>query len=332
MRTNAVTIGAVTLALAAVAAGGVGGLNGYTADVYYANPHAGESLVSFDWAGGDLYYGTGIPNYGLGFKVYSYDGAGSSAVHSDAGVFAGSRVTEIDGQVYFNDGGDYGRTTFDYFRHDPSGGPVVRIIDSIADSVDLWGLNSRNGQDFWAVGSSSSAISQSDLDANGDPVGLTAIGQAGGYSGPMAFDGDGNLYYANSYSTEPRIYRWTAAEVDAAVADPAGSPLESTGHVWADIAGPQTGATGMAVGEDGDVYVTVTAFASPSELRRYFVDETGANDGVVIAATSDARLETVRAREGLIYFSAADGIYSVPEPATLGLLAIGAFAAIRKMK
>ena len=293
--------------------------SGYQAETDYANPHADATVVSFDWdANTNLYYSTGKPNWDLGFAVYRYDGATLSNIYTDTAAFAGSRVTAIGGHIYFNDGGSYERWTYDYFKYDPaqSAAPTNMGITS-----DLWGLETRHGGDVWAAGGYSAAIHYSVVDAQGNWTSnpLIQLGAIGNASGPLAFDADGNLFYTEGYNTGgPTVYRWSAAEVSAALADPAGAPLSPTNHAWATL-GAGDGATGMLVDDDGHPVITATSFTDPSELHR-LLTLNGACIGYEVLARSDERLTTARRRDGVIYASSANGIFTVTPNQTLRLI------------
>ena len=299
----------------------VGG-SGYRAQTYYENPHADETFAAFDWdADTNLYYSTGRPGYGLGMSVYRYNETTVANLYTATNVYAGSRVTVIGDFVYFNDGDNYNRSTNDYFKYAPATGLApTRIIDSVGTGIDLWGLQARGSSaELWAAGGGSCKIQYTTLDASGNPVSVPPISlaQIGNYSGPLAFDVSGNLYYANGYvgAGDPNIFRWSAAEVVAAKADPVGSPLSPTGHEWAMIVGGFSG-SGMACDDNGNVILTATSFGSPSEVRLYSVNAAGANSGMTVIATTPNRAETVRYRDGVIYVSDADGIAAVAEGAS----------------
>ena len=288
----------------------IGGSN-YVVQTFYANPHAGETLTAFDWdENNNLYYSTGRPDWALGFSVYRYDGVAASSLYTDENAFAGSRVTAIGGRIYFNDGGNYDRYTCDYYRYDPEtqSAPVDMGVLS-----DVYGLETRNGADFWAAGGYTAAIYYSTLNANGDLASnpLVNLGAIGSASGPLAFDADGNLYYVEGYvySGNPTVYRWSAAEVAAAIANPAGNPLGPDGHAWATLSSGD-GASGLVVDDFGNLVVTATSFTAPSQLQRLLVSD-GACVGYEVLVNSDTRLETVRVHSGTIYVSSSEGIFAV---------------------
>ncbi len=312
---NAVTVGD-TLSWSKTLA--VVGENGYTIDEYYANPHISNfTLVSFDWDNnGALYYSTG--NYSAeAFSVYQYDGGVPNAIYSQPGLFPGSRVTRIGSQIYFNDGGDYSRMSYNGFRYDPAtGGAAVAVWDDTNPVYD-WGLNTYNGEtDILYAGADGwgpTSLYYATLDANGDFTSFPAIhlGEIGGSSGPVAADTQGNLFYADGYASPPCIYRWTAAEVTAVIQAPALNSLLPDGHTWATIEGAASGATGMVVDGAGNVYLSATSWTAPSELRVYHNDPcTGNYTDYEVIATYTGRMETVRLRDGKVFVSCDQGIYS----------------------
>ncbi len=293
---------------------------GYQSAPYYTNPHPDAAIVSFDWDdSSNLYYSTRSPVWDLGFAVYRSGGAAPEILHQDTNVFSGSRVTAIGGMIYFNDGGNYEQWNYNYFRYNPASAEAPTNLDL---ATDLWGLETRDGSDFWAAGGANAAIYHSALDANGDlvnnpPVNLGSIGQS---SGPLAFDAAGNLYYAEGYNTAgSAVYRWSAAEVAAALADPAGAPLQPDGHIWSVLASGD-GSTGIQADPDGHVLAAATSFAAPSELHRLLILN-GVFIGYEVVARADERLETVRLRGGAIYASTAEGVFSINAAQTLRLIA-----------
>lgn len=292
------------------------GSSGYKAETFYANPHATEILVSFDWdTSGDLYYSTGRPDWGLGLSVYRRRGGAVSNIYTDAEAFAGSRVTAIGQRIYFNDGGTYTRWTYKYFRYDPT---LPAAPEDMAVTSDLWELTTRNGADLWSAGGQNAAIYHSGLNAEGALINnpLIKLGAIGAASGPLAFDAQGNLYYAEGYDQgDPTVYRWSAAEVARATANPENTPLKPEGHVLATLA-TGDGASGLSVDHEGHPLISATSFTTPSELQRLLMHN-GVCLGYEVLARSDARMETVRIRNGQIYVSSAAGIFMVAPEKTL---------------
>ena len=148
-------------------------------------------------------------------------------------------------------------------------------------------------------------------------VNLGSVGSAA--SGPLAFDADGNMFYAEGYVSEghPNIYRWSAAEVAAALADPESSPLDIAGHRWATLT-TGDGVTAMAVDSLGHLVLTATSFVDPSELQRLLVNNDGTYGGLEVLARSDERMEMVRIRDRQIYVSTGAGIFKVKPILTHG--------------
>ncbi len=314
----AVRAGVAALIPAAGAAPEAGA--GYTVETIYANPHANETLASFDWdAEGVLYYTTRRPDWASGFSVYRREGAALERVYADETAFAGSRVTVIGSRVYFNDGGTLERPTAAYFLYDPA---LPAPPTNLNLASDTWGLETRNGTDLWAAGGQNAALFYSPLKPDGHVLHnpLVKLGTIGRASGSMAFDDAGALTYAEGYHPGGAvIYRWTAADVAAAIADPAGAPLRPAGHALTTLAAGD-GATGLVLDAERHPLVTATSFAAPSELHRLLMVGS-ACIGYEVLARSDGRLETLRLRAGRLHVSAADGIYAVTPRRALRLAA-----------
>ncbi len=304
--------GVCLAALAGQAFAAVIGGSNYVAELYYMHPNSQETFVAFDWDGdSNLYYSTGRPDWGIGFSVHRYARGSVETLYADENAFAGSgRVTAIGGRIYFNDGGTYERWTYDYFRYDPA---QAEAPVNLAVLSDLYGLETRDGTDFWAAGGYDAAIYYSGLDSSGylESNPLVNLGTIGNASGPLVFDAEGNLYYAEGYvySGHPKVYRWSAAEVAAAIADPAAAPLSPTDHEWATLSAGE-GASGMAMDDKGNLLVTATSFAEPSQLHRLFAAN-GICAGFEVMARSDSRMEMVRVHDGRIYVSTAEGLFKV---------------------
>ena len=300
-------------------------LTGYGVAAYQAVP-SGESLVSFDWdSSGALYYMTGDPNWGLKLNVYRNVNGTETAVYQSASVFPGSRVTAVGPFVYFNDGGDYGRFTFNYYAYDVvHGGAPVVSYNSAVQPLSLWGIDTRNGSQFFAsgaVGFGESSLYYMPAPANGLLTGLTSLGEIGQSSGPAAFDAQGNLFYAHGYvfSGQAKIFRWTAAELAAAMANPSLAPLNPVNHEWAAVPATFTGVDGMVVDTAGNVYVTANAFGQPGELLLYRPAAAGLSPEPTTLARYADRMETLRLRDGKLYMCCPAGIYRMSIPLSVSL-------------
>ena len=289
-------------------------LTGYTLTEVAPAP-VGESLVSYDWdAAGVLYYMTGDPNWGLKLNVYRLVSGVETPVYQSAALFPGSRLTAVGSFLYFNDGGDYARYTFNYYAYNPAtGGQPALSYDSAVAPLSLWGIDTRDGTQFFAsgaVGFGPSSIYYMPAPEDGQLDGLVSIGDIGESSGPIAFDRLGNLYYAHGYvySGQAKIFRWSAAELAGAIANPALSPLSPADHEWATLPAAFTGASGLAVDDAGNVYVTANAWGVPGELLLYRPNPTIP----LSVAQYTGRLETLRIREGKLHVNCAAGIYQMP--------------------
>ena len=316
MRTCAMVMAIVAITSAAMAQ--VQGAPGYRASLYFGNAHANQAMMSFDWtSGGTLYYSTARTNWVPGMSVWRVESGAGQGVYNDANVYAGSWVAAAGERVYFNED-----SNFRVY--------VAGVAQPVLQQDNLWGLFPRGSQMFISGADANWAgelfVSQiGDAGALASPV---SVGKVGASSGPMAWDAAGNLYVAEGYNpaAEPGIYRFSAAELAAAMADPIGAPLSGTGHLWTTLADyTGGGATGLAVSDAGGLLVTATVFGGASQLREYAVGEDGTAGAFALLATSSARLSTVRVADGLAYVASPAGIYtvSVPEPASLALVGVG---------
>ena len=296
------------------------GQNGYVVNEYFITPDpVADPLVSFDWDASDtLYYSTGDASYANRMSVWKYTGGAGVRIFGEEAYWSGARVTRVGNYIFFNEAGDYSRfDDFYYYRYDPvSGDPPVNLGNG--STLNAWGLNTRTGQDlFVSAGGStwSAGIYYTALDGNGDYVNSpwVNLGQIGEPTGPLAFDVNGNLYYAHGYASPAEIFRFTTGEVDAAILDATGSPLDPIDHSWADL-DTYSGATGMACDIAGNVILTATSFTDPSELRLYHTACDGSNNGYTVLATHSSRFETVRYKDGQVYVSTAEGIFAIPMP------------------
>jgi len=293
-------------------------LNDSTIEPYFLFPASPvAALISFDWdAANNLHYSVGDPNYGLKLEVYKQTDSGPVNVFQSAAVWAGSQLACIAGKVYFNDGGDFLRSDFNYLLYDAAGpGPVLSLL-AAPYGASLWGLTARGADEFFASGSDltwgPAAIFHSRITAAGilessPPVNLGEVGES---PGPIAFGPAGDLLYVPGYamSGAATVYRWSGEEVNGAIADPVGSRLQADGHQWAALPAPFSGATGIGADSVGNVYVTATAWGAPSQLI-VFSDNAPAP---IVAAEYNGRLETVRYRDNAVYFSCAEGVFRLP--------------------
>ncbi|MCK5860839.1 MAG: hypothetical protein KAH38_00040 [Candidatus Hydrogenedentes bacterium] len=295
------------------------GLSGASITTHFNFPVAADAaLVGFDWdASGTLHYTVGDPNWGFKNEVYKSASPTDIQVHQAADVFVGSRLTCIGDYMYFNDGGDYMRAAFNYFLYTAATADTPISLLTYPYGANLWGLATRNAGGFFASGSEAdwgpAALFYNTLDASGTFAGtLSKFADLGESPGPLTFDSAGSLYYVPGYvaAGATNIYRWNAADVAAALADPATASLTASGNEWVILPSPYNGATGIAVDGADNIYVSATAFGEPSQLL--FYNAASLTMSPVVEYTG--RLETVRPRGTSIYFSAADGVFELPLP------------------
>jgi hypothetical protein len=305
---------------------------GYATSLFYTH-NTSDRIVSYDWGtGSNVYYQTNSPAFG-GFGYGGFFGWNGGAPvelqNGSAANFAGASVVTIGDYVYYNAGLFVGTPIYKY---GPLSGSPTPVLASGTDNYAIFG----HGGNLFITGAATSGpnafanqIYFSALDANGaltnDPA--ISLGITGGASGPLAFDASGNLFYAQGLGGR-EIYRWTSAEVAAAIADPGTNPLVTAGHLWYDytpVYGTVAGATSMVVGAEGDLVVTLTDFANPSVLASFDIAPDGSYGGASSTLLSDTGLlGEVRVHDGGLYVSSDNAIYQVvPEPASAALVFFG---------
>lgn len=290
---------------------------------YYTNNTA-DPIVSFDRdASSNLYYMTysGFPDT----DVWKTSGGTPTNIYHNADTYAGASVVTIGDYVYFSD-----NSASTYLRgYGPLGGvPATTLLAT--SSVGYYAQATHNGAMFLtgAPGFTTNQIYYTAIGANGSLANNPAIslGVTSGYSGPIAFDLSGNLFYAPG-SGDLSIYKWSAAEIDAAIADPIGHGLLVAGHQWADYssrAAAVDGATAMVIDANGNPFVTLTRYGDPSFLVKFGTDTGGAYDGNNATILTDStRLGELRNFDGNLYLSTENRIVEiVPEPASAALLVL----------
>lgn len=310
------------------------GQNGFSVIATFS-PGISDDLGSFDWAGdGKLYYAAGNFDYPTPrLEIASWDGSNTVSIHSvnkwpGGGVIAYSSAT--GDYVYFYED-DPSTFSQNLFRWAISSGHKTELISS----ANLSGLHVHQDTLYMtAVGSGgfgTNAIYHSPIAADGSVGPLIFLGDVGIASGPVAFDTSGNLYLADGLDTT--VYKYTAAELAAAIADPLTQPLaDAVAHVWANYSeltlsdGVTTpaGGTGMVFNLDGDLMLSATRFGALSALVRFEVTDDGANSGHFIVAEGTERFGSVRLHRGQIYFNDTTSVFwIVPEPTSVGLMLSG---------
>ncbi len=298
----------------------------YSLASYYSTGNA-NSIVSYDWdSQGNLYYQTSNSSSAF-LGVYKYsNGTVSTIAAANESIFAGASVVTVGNSLYYNNSDLSGNQNI--YLYNPLNGSSSLSLTSTTPNYGLYGYNNAL-YIAGAVGWGTNHIYYSSLNTNGTLVNNSAIdlGETSGASGPLVFDKAGNLYYAPGYY-DLSIYRWTAAEVAAAIADPTANALSATGHLWEDYSSLYAsvgGATSLAIDSNGDLLASLTSFSDPSSLVKFGVSDTGTYDGTssTILTTTD-RLGELRVEDGTVYVSDGDQIFTVvPEPSSFALMGMG---------
>ncbi|EIQ01715.1 hypothetical protein OpiT1DRAFT_00288 [Opitutaceae bacterium TAV1] len=283
----------------------------YSVSSHYSDPSS-NNIVSYDWDTNDnLFYQTGTSSYGFG-GFYKYDYSTLTTLTLPSGSytdFPGASVVAVGDFVYFNSS-DYNNTQAIYLY---DGASSVTLVST----EDNYGLYAHGGDLFvtGAAGFGTNHIFWHPVNPSTGALGTREdLGETSGASGPIAFDDDGNLYYAPGYG-DLSIYKWSAVEVLAAIADPGTDPLEADGaHLWVDYSTDYptaAGGTSMIIDQDGNLLLTLTDFGNPSALVKFEVDGNGDYSGNTIILEDDDRLGELRLYEGTLYLSSADTIYEL---------------------
>ncbi len=299
---------------------------GYSLTSVYTDPNS-NSINAFAYTPtGTLYYET---SSGGGFALYQ--GGNPTAITSATGSYPGSGMVYSGGYLFLNDGNN------NIYAYNTAGGsfsstPIANIPNySMAVNSGKLYLNGFGSTNQIAV----SGISGGTLTSSG-----TTIETDGNYPGALAFDANGNLYYASGGATTPDsttfvIYKWTAGEVANALSNPTGDPLTLSGsNAWFDysltynLTGTYAGATGLAV--DGNQLVfTLSNFGNPSTLIGVDINSdgsAGSSDTLATDTGASGFLSQVQVNNGVLYVSDGDQIFevqAVPEPSIYALVALG---------
>ena len=298
---------------------------GYSAGAIYTDPNS-ENIVGFDWTNtGALVYQTSDPDSFAFLGVYSVsNGVNSTIDPGNTSDFAGAGVLTIGNFVYYNYS-DFNGTYIN--QYGPTNGTPSLTLASTAPN---YGLYTNNGK-MYITAADQNGINDIYVTTPGSDGSIATpvdLGVTSGGSGPLAFDSAGDLFYAPGYG-DPSIYKWTAAELAAAEANPTADPLtlSSPFASYANISAYSAfanggGATSLLVESDGDVLVTLTSFDSPSDLVDF------SNDGQTATTilTDSGLLGDLGEHDGNTYIAAGsqiDQLQLVPEPSAALSIILG---------
>ena len=301
-----------------------------------------DGIVSYDWASnGSVYYHTSNSSFNFA-GLYQYSGGNPVQVVPGSQDFSGTSLVAICNYVYFNTS-DFTNTNLR--RYGPvNGSPTSTLISTTPN----YGLYTNQGNLFitGAPNFGTNHIYYTGVTANGGLANNPPIdlGEDSGSSGPLAFDLQGNLFYAPGLG-DLSIYRWTAAEVSAAILNPTANPLDDAGHRWLDYSSiypslsPNSyGGTSLLLDQEGDLLLTITSFSDPSILAKFGIGGDGAFDGTSSTLLQNSeRLGDLRLHDGALYLSSGNQIFQlVPEPPVTALFAfaamIGALVLSRRIR
>lgn len=327
------TVSVLALTLAAVATAPFAdaqltGKNGYNYQAAYTLTGAG-AITAFGWGSDNKLYYSGTDYSGPSSFFRRVDSGGEvtlSTVNSSYGGAGFGLVSTSGGDfVYFNDSGANAPWPQYVRMHEIGTGTA-----SLASSASNYSVHADESVQpdrlfaVWGSFGSPSSIGFADVGANGTFGGtFTGFGSVAGNSGFMTFDNAGNLYYGPGGGSG--IYRWTAADVAAAIADPVNSALTGTGNLYYDWSGAyasNASVSGMVIGADGNLYFGLNDFFGGGS--HYLLQLTvGATPGLTeLVESASANFGNVRAHQGEIYFTDGSQVLElVPEPSTYALFA-----------
>ncbi len=304
---------AASLLMASSAAAALSFASGYSGVDYYSHGGA-DGIYSYDWGSdGHLYYGTATPSFTAG-GIYRYDGVAITTIKAASADFAGASVVGIGSSIFFNDSTPSNLQRI--HQYDIGSGSTTSV------TVTNYALGS-DGSHLLTTGSADFLVTRLTYYPSGVSGATIDLGGIDGASGPVAVDAAGNLFYAPGYG-DLGIYRWTAAEVAAAVSGNGIPALSASGHLWLDYSGSfagVSGATSLLLDAGGSVLVTLTDFSAPSSLVRFSADGSGSYETLL---TSDERLGELRQHDGNLYLSDGNRILVIiPEPSVLAISLLG---------
>jgi len=303
-------------------------------DFFFTQSDPGGTLSLFRYTPGD-------PNPNRLFRTPA----------TGASTFSGGGVAISGTNVYF----DYSTFDFGTFQSEFF---IQRVAaDGTASSVEntqanTLGAAASGGRFFTTIGGSPTSLNVSNIGPDGSLTDNPLIDISdftSGASGPLAFDGQGNLFYASGTSVGA-VFSFSAAEISDAVANPAANLLTDGPASTFAALGTQfdafAGFTGLAWTPDG-LYATLTDFSNTAAFIFLETNDQGDFVDASVIEQMSGRLGSVAVDgDGEIYVGFSDGIYQlqpdnsftfvVPEPAAfagiLGLCALVLACSRRRRK
>lgn len=278
------------------------------------------------------------------FEVLFEDSVGSRTF-SEVGSFDASLVASFgpsfvefspDGQTLAVGDNVFGASAevlfFDTTAFSPTTPTAPTAAATVANFTAAW-LDNDTLAVTGADGSFVPQVALVDLTTPASPTVDNVVAAAGGASGDVAFDADGNLYVGDGFgSGVGTIRRFTPSQIASALS---GGPLDFTteGEFVADL----LSAASLGFDDEGNLHVgggdlfggsgdnnywglvEAETLAAPSQVVRQFdpVGDPGSFYSVVFNPVLEQFYVTEFADPTQVF------VYQVPEPATLGLLALG---------
>jgi len=318
------------------------------AQAVYTHTATTEDIISFDWdSSGNLYYLTSGNAFWrantLGGGMYA---APATPLYSDAFLFAGLSVVTIGDSIYFNNSEFFPGTDQNIWEYSIPG----NTVSATPVSTDSNALLGSNGTSLFASGSGVSDnnhLYQWSLGVNGTWTSSSAVdlgGTGSGFSGPLAFDGAGNLYYAPGFG-DFSIYQWSNAQVSDAFNSitplSIGSAVASFNYATAlglDVDGMNGddntgGGSGITFDAEGDLILSLNFDSfTPSPIAKVVEFDPSLNGTFEEQLNVSGRLGDVGFVDGESVVAQNNQIVLVPEPSTGLLLLLAGFGVILRRR
>ncbi len=305
---------------------------GYTSSVYYTHS---DKIQSFDIdASGNLYL----------FKdnqyITKYSGGGETTLYNYGSSIYGSFLTVKGGTVYF------GESSGGVVKSMPTSGGSATDLFTLSGNYDMAFNNS--GQAFLSANPGGMSSENKIYHWNGTTTDL--IGDMGGYSGPLAFDSNGDLFYGFPNYGAGEVVYFTSTQIAGALANNDPDTAELGSSDWTSYESGLDACSGFVFDDDATTQDLFSSSWQNSVTRVYGLNSsdafgTGDSPSFIRFVPGPGDFEPYAgAGGGSLYILTTDWtagnsiIYElqpIPEPATSFLLAsglMGVFAISRKKK